>query len=64
MVTTHSDALLSALNDKVESVLVCESHGQSGTTVDRLDAEQLAHWLKKSTLGDIWKTGKIGGNPW
>lgn len=62
VVTTHSDALLSELNDKVESVLVCENHGY-GTTVSRLDAERLAHWLEKYTLGDIWKIGEIGGNP-
>ena len=62
VVTTHSDALLSELNDKVESVLVCENHGY-GTTVDRLDPERLARWLEKYTLGDIWKIGEIGGNP-
>lgn len=62
VVTTHSEALLSELNDKVESVLVCENHGY-GTTVSRLDPERLALWLKDYTLGDIWQIGEIGGNP-
>ena len=62
VVTTHSDALLSGLSDKVDSVLVCENDGH-GTTIDRLDAERLAFWLKDYTLGDIWRIGEIGGNP-
>ena len=62
VVTTHSDALLSELGDKVESVLVCENDGH-GTTIRRLDAERLAFWLKDYTLGDVWRIGEIGGNP-
>ena len=62
VVTTHSDALLSGFNDKVESVLVCENDGH-GTTIERLDAERLAFWLKDYTLGDVWRIGEIGGNP-
>ena len=62
VVTTHSDALLSGLGDKVESVLVCENDGH-GTTIERLDSERLAFWLKDYTLGDVWRIGEIGGNP-
>ena len=62
VVTTHSDALLSALNNQVESVLVCENNGH-GTTIERLDAKRLTHWLKDYTLGDIWRIGELGGNP-
>ena len=62
VVTTHSDALLSGLGDHVESVLVCENNGH-GTTIDRLDAENLRFWLGDNTLGDIWRIGVIGGNP-
>ena len=62
VVATHSDALLSALNDEVESVLVCENIGY-GTKLERLDAKRLAFWLDKYTLGDIWLRGAIGGNP-
>ena len=62
VVTTHSDALLSALGGQVESVLVCENDGR-GTAVNRLDAERLAFWLRDYTLGDVWRMGEIGGNP-
>lgn len=62
VVTTHSDALLSALGGQVDSVLVCENNGR-GTMVNRLDAERLAFWLKDYTLGDVWRMGEIGGNP-
>jgi predicted ATPase len=61
IVTTHSDALVSALTDHVESVLVCEYRG--GTRFDRLDAERLKHWLDKYRLGDLWRMGELGGNP-
>lgn len=62
-VTTHSDALVSALSDVPESILVCESMPQ-GTTIQRLDAAQLREWLKDYTLGEIWRLGAIGGNRW
>ena len=62
VVTTHSDALLSALNDKLESILVCENNGW-GTKFERLNAKRLAFWLNDYTLGDVWRIGEIGGNP-
>jgi len=62
VVTTHSDALLSGLSDKVDSVLVCENDGH-GTTIERLDAKKLAFWLKDYTLGDVWRMGELGANP-
>ncbi|HEX7839808.1 MAG TPA: AAA family ATPase [Kofleriaceae bacterium] len=61
IVTTHSDALVSALTEHVESVLVCEYRG--GTELTRLDAERLKHWLDKYRLGDVWRMGELGGNP-
>ena len=61
VVTTHSDALLSALDGRVESILVCENEGY-GTRMERLDPKRLAFWLKDYTLGDIWRNGEIGGN--
>ena len=62
VVTTHSDALLSALNDHVESVLVCENNGD-GTTIQRLEPEELDRWLDDYTLGDLWRMGRLGANP-
>ena len=61
IVTTHSDALVSALTDHVESVLVCEHRG--GTELTHLDAERLKHWLDRYRLGDLWRIGELGGNP-
>lgn len=62
VVTTHSDALVSALSDDVESVVVCERPG-AGTELRRLDASELATWLDEYGLGDVWRMGALGGNP-
>ena len=62
VVTTHSDALLSTLNNHAEAVLVCENNGE-GTTVERLDSHRLASWLDDYRLGDLWRMGELGGNP-
>ncbi len=62
IVTTQSEALVSALTYHAESVLVC-NQGRTGTELQRLDSEQLAYWLEKYSLGDIWRMGEIGGNP-
>lgn len=62
VVTTHSDALLSGLGDRVDSVLVCENNGR-GTSVESLDPERLSSWLDEYTLGDAWRAGQLGGNP-
>ncbi|MFN7779871.1 MAG: AAA family ATPase [Betaproteobacteria bacterium] len=61
IVTTHSDTLVSALTEQADSVLVCEHIGQ--TQVRRVDADKLRHWLEKYRLGEIWRLGKLGGNP-
>jgi len=61
IVTTHSDALVSALTDHVESILVCEHRG--GTQLTRLSSLDLSHWLDKYRLGDLWRMGELGGNP-
>ena len=62
-VTTHSDALVSALSDTPESILVCEAT-PDGTTMKRLEAAPLREWLEKYSLGEIWRMGEIGGNRW
>lgn len=61
IVTTHSDTLVSALTENADSVLVCEHIGQ--TQVRRVESEKLRHWLEKYRLGEIWRLGKLGGNP-
>lgn len=63
IVTTHSDALVSALSDTPEAVLVCERN-ESGTTLRRLDIKRLQKWLDNYSLGELWRMGEIGGNRW
>ena len=61
IVTTHSDALVSALTTEVESVLVCDN--LRGTTFERLNRDRLSHWLEDYRLGEVWRIGAMGGNP-
>ena len=63
IVTTHSDILVDALSDRPESVVVCEKHdGQ--TSMRRLDRSDLAVWLEKYKLGELWTRGDLGGVRW
>lgn len=59
-VTTHSDVLVSALSDVPECVIICEQD-DSGTRLFRLEKENLTDWLKKYSLGELWRMGEIGG---
>jgi len=61
IVTTHSDALVSALLP--ESVLVCE-RDEKGSHLHRLEPDRLKNWLENYTLGDLWRMGEIGGTRW
>ncbi|MBW4645773.1 MAG: AAA family ATPase [Goleter apudmare HA4340-LM2] len=63
IVTTHSDALVAALSEYPESVLVCE-RDEKGSHLHRLEPDKLKNWLENYTLGDIWRMGEIGGNRW
>ncbi|MEA5623039.1 AAA family ATPase [Nostoc sp. UHCC 0251] len=63
IVTTHSDALVSALSEYPESVLVCE-RDEKGSNLHRLEPDKLKNWLENYTLGDLWRMGEIGGNRW
>lgn len=63
IVTTHSDALVSALSEDPEAIVVCEP-GPDGTQLRRLDRESLAEWLDRYSLGEIWRMGEIGGTRW
>lgn len=60
-VSTHSDHLVSAL--RPEDVIVCERE-PLGTTLKRLDAGTLEWWLKRYTLGALWRSGELGGTRW
>ena len=63
VVTTHSDALVSALTNRPSAIVACERPGD-GTVLRRLDPERLAHWLEDDyALGDLWRMGALGANP-
>ena len=63
IVTTHSDVLVDALTETPESIVVCEKH-EGLTTLKRLDKDDLANWLDKYRLGELWTSGELGGNRW
>ena len=63
IVTTHSEVLVDALTDAPQNIVVCEKRdGQ--TELRRLDEVALADWLKRYSLGDLWRKGELGGNRW
>jgi predicted ATPase len=63
IVTTHSDILVDAMTETPEAVVVCEKvDGQ--TRMERLKREDLAAWLEKYRLGQLWIQGQIGGTRW
>ena len=63
IVTTHSDMLVDAMTDCPESVVVCEKH-DGKTEMTRLAASDLAVWLEKYRLGQLWIQGQLGGTRW
>jgi predicted ATPase len=63
IVTTHSDVLVDALTEHPSAIVVCEKH-EGQTTMNRLDQDELAVWLKKYRLGELWTRGQLGGNRW
>lgn len=63
IVTTHSDILVDAMTDCPDAVVVCEKH-EGKTEMTRLSASELAVWLKKYRLGQLWIDGQLGGKRW
>ena len=63
VVTTHSEILVDALTEHPETIIVCEKHDGS-TTMNRLKADDLQEWLKDYRLGQLWRSGELGGNRW
>ncbi len=61
--TTHSRALVDALSDRPEAVVVC-GKDEAGTFFERLKPAELAHWLEDYSLGQLWSRGEVGGNRW
>ncbi|MBI5121698.1 MAG: AAA family ATPase [Rhodospirillales bacterium] len=58
VLATQSELLIGVFEP--EDVIVVEQ-GDSGTTLKRLDTEQLQDWLKRYTLGDLWQKNILGG---
>ncbi len=63
IITTHSTALIDALSDVPEAVIVCEKVA-GATTMQRLNENELRIWLDDYALGQLWRRGEIGGNRW
>jgi hypothetical protein len=63
IVTTHSDIIVDELSDQPESVVVCE-RPENETTMRRLSGDDLAEWLQKYRLGQLWTQGELGGVRW
>ena len=63
VITTHSEALVDAFTDTPEAVLVCERK-EGSTTMQRLERDRLAEWLKEYGLAQLWSKGLVGGTRW
>ena len=63
IVTTHSDVLIDALTKVPEAVIVCQKRDGS-TEMGRRTKEELSMWLREYGLGQLWRSGEIGGNRW
>ena len=63
IVTTHSDILVDAMTERPETVVVCEKH-DGRTEMRRLKKDELAKWLDKYRLGQLWTKGQLGGTRW
>jgi len=63
IVTTHSDILVDAMSERPEAVVVCEKH-EGRTQMRRLSRDDLADWLEKYRLGQLWTKGQLGGTRW
>ena len=63
IITTHSDILIDALSDTPEAVIVCDKE-DGATQMRNLGGENLKEWLDEYTLGNLWRSGEIGGNRW
>jgi predicted ATPase len=63
IVTTHSEHLLSALQDDFDALFAFDN-GLEGSVVRRFSKEEYANWREDNTLGELWTSGELGGNRW
>ena len=64
IITTHSDYLVDQFTDIPESVLIFDKDKNAGTTIKRLNKEELSLWLEDYKLGQAWLSGAFGGTRW
>lgn len=60
ILSTQSPILLDYFSP--EDILVADRVA-GGTTLNRLDSQELAEWLKTYSLGQLWEKNEIGGRP-
>jgi predicted ATPase len=63
IITTHSDILVDAMTEHPEAVVVCEKHNRQ-TEMRRLERKDLAVWIERYRLGQLWTKGQLGGTRW
>jgi len=63
IISTHSEHLLSALQDDFH-VLFAFDTGLAGSIVRRFSRKEYEDWREEHTLGELWTSGEIGGNRW
>ena len=63
IVTTHSTQFIDALTEHADCVLVCEKH-EDGTTLSRLNQDEIDRWRESGDLGTLWMSGHLGGTRW
>lgn len=64
VVTTHSDILVDAMTEQPEAVVIVEKQDRR-TRLRRLEASaDLAEWLGRYRLGELWIRGDLGGVRW
>ena len=63
VVTTHSRILVDALTEDPSCIVVC-SKEEGESRFERLNPSELAVWLDKYSLGELWSMGELGGNRW
>jgi predicted ATPase len=63
IVTTHSEQLLTALQDDFDALFAFDA-GLAGSIVRRFSREEYKDWRQEHTLGELWTSGELGGNRW
>lgn len=60
IVTTHSEHLLTALQDDFDALFAFDS-GPKGSAVRRLLRQDFRLWRAEHELGELWSSGELGG---